>query len=455
MRLPARIRRTLRLWCLPFAATAAGQPQEFILPNDLKLIVQEDHRAPVAVVQVWYKVGSSYEHDGTTGLSHALEHMMFKGTKRRAPGEFSRLVAARGGRENAFTTTDYTAYFEEWAASNVALSFELEADRMRNLRFDAQDFAKEMNVIMEERRMRTDDNPQALASEAVDAVAFLTSPYRHPVIGWQSDLETMRLEDLKGWYQRWYAPNNAIVVVVGDVEPARIRDLALKYFGPLAKQPITPPKPRTEPEQRGIRRLTFKSESAKLPYLLMAYKAPVLVEALAKRTNAEPWEIYALDVLAETLDGDPSARLTRNLVRGKQLAAEVESSYSPAARLESLFGFAAVPTAGHTLEELETAIDAEIAEIQKAPPTAAELARIKTRVVADKTFQLDSVFYQAMMIGSLQAVGLDWRLKDDYVERIRAVTAEQVQAVARKYLTEDRLTVAYLLPVTKGAADAR
>ncbi|MBI5616351.1 MAG: insulinase family protein [Gammaproteobacteria bacterium] len=450
----ARIRQCLLILCLPLAAAAAEPAQEFTLPNGLKLIVQEDHRAPVAVVQVWYKIGSSYEHDGTTGLSHALEHMMFKGTKHHPPGAFSRIVAARGGKENAFTTTDYTAYFEQWAASNVELSFDLEADRMRNLTFDEQDFAKEMKVIMEERHMRTDDNPQALASEVVDAVAFLTSPYRHPVIGWQSDLESMRLEDLRAWYARWYAPNNAIVVVVGDVEPAKVHALAQKHFGPLAKQLIPPTKPRTEPEQRGMKRLTFKSESATLPYLMMAYKAPVLVEALAKRTNAEPWEIYALDVLSETLDGDQSSRLTRNLVRGRQIAAQVESSYAPASRLESLFSFAAVPTPGHTLEELEKAIGAEIAALQSAPPTPEELARIKTRVVADEVFQQDSVFYQAMVIGSLEAVGLDWRIKDDYVERIKAVTPEQVQAVARKYLTEDRLTVAHLLPVAKGDADA-
>jgi len=451
----ARIRDCLLLICLPFAAAAVEPAQEFMLPNGLKLIVQEDHRAPVAVVQVWYKVGSSYEHDGTTGLSHALEHMMFKGTKHHKPGEFSRIVAARGGKENAFTTTDYTAYFEEWAASNVELSFQLEADRMRNLQFDEQDFEKEMKVIMEERHMRTDDNPQALASEAVDAVAFLTSPYRHPVIGWAADIESMRLEDLKAWYQRWYAPNNAVVVVVGDVAPENVHTLALKYFGPLQQQPIAPTKPRTEPEQRGMKRLTFKSESATLPYLLMAYKTPVLVEALDKRAGVEPWEIYALDVLAETLDGDQSSRLTRNLVRGRQLAAQVESSYPPAARLESLFSFAAVPTSGHTLEELESAIGAEITALQKTPPTAEELARIKTRVVADKVFQLDSVFYQAMIIGSLQAVGLDWHLKDDYVEHIKAVTPEQVQAVAKKYLVEDSLTVAHLLPVAKGVADAR
>lgn len=427
-------------------AVAAATAQEFILDNGLKLIVQEDHRAPVAVVQVWYRVGASYEHDGITGVSHALEHMMFKGTEKHPPGEFSRIVALRGGRENAFTGTDYTAYFQTWAAENVGLSFELEADRMQHLSIPEKEFENEMRVILEERRLRTDDNPQALAGETVNAVAYQTSPYRHPVIGWAADIENMRLVDLLTWYRRWYEPNNATVVVVGDVDPLAVYELAKKNFGGLPAGEIRPPKNRPEVLQRGIKRISLTSDKARLPYLIMGFKAPVLSETEGGEQDVEEWEIYALDVLSETLDGDHSARLTRNLVRGKQIASSVNAEYSSGSRLHTLFSFNGVPRPGHTLADLEAAILEEIEAIKQQPPSAGELERIKTQVVADSIYERDSMFYQAMVIGSLETVGLDWRLKDVYVDKIRNVTAEQVQAVARKYLLPEHLTVAYLMP---------
>jgi zinc protease len=434
------------LCCCALAATgAAPRAHEYRLDNGLRLIVQEDHRAPLAVVQVWYRVGSAYEHDGITGVSHALEHMMFKNTKELGVGEFSRIVAARGGRENAFTSDDYTAYYQEWSAENVELSFKLEADRMRNLIVDDAEFAKEINVVLEERRLRTDDNPQALAYEAARATAYQTSPYRYPVIGWEADIKNMSADDLRAWYQRWYGPNNATVVVVGDVDPQAVHALAQRHFGPLAASDITPPKPRPEVAQSGTKRVTVKSATAQVPLLLMAYKAPALPVG-ARSPGVEDWEIYALDVLAETLDGDDSARLARSLVRGREIAAEVDAGYSSTSALETLFYFSAVPRAGTTLAELEGAIVAEIENLQKEPPSADELERIKTQVVADDVFERDSMSHQAIIIGSLASVGLDWRLKDGYVERIKAVTREQVLAVAAKYLHADALTVAYLMP---------
>lgn len=427
------------------AAPPAATTQEFTLPNGLRLIVEEDHRAPVAVVQVWYQVGSSYEHDGITGVSHALEHMMFKGTKKHAEGEFSRIVATRGGRENAFTSDDYTVYFEEWAASNVEKSFELEADRMRDLVIDDGEFAKEINVVLEERRLRTDDNPQSLALEAAHATAYQTSPYRYPTIGWEADIKNMTADDLRAWYRRWYGPNNAIVIVVGDVEPDAVLALARKHFGPLATSDIPPPRYRPEVPQLGQKRIEVLSAKVTVPYLVMAYKAPALAPN-AHDGEAPAWEPYALDVLAETLDGDDSARFPSRLVRGREVAADIDVSYGSATRLATLFYLSGVPRDGIALVELERALIDEVAALKQDPPTAAELERIKTQVVADNVFERDSMQHKASMIGGLAAIGLDWRLKDQYVGNIKAVTPAQVIAVAEKYLRPEGLTVAYLLP---------
>ena len=436
------------LLCLAALGSPSGaspRTHEFQLDNGLKLIVQEDHRAPVAVVQVWYRVGSSYEHDGITGVSHALEHMMFKRTKNLDTGEFSTIVSANGGRENAFTSSDYTAYFQQWSAENVALSFELEAERMQNLVIEDDEFAKEINVVLEERRLRTDDNPQALAQEVSRAVAFQTSPYRQPVIGWAADIKNMTAADLRGWYDDWYGPNNATVVVVGDVDPSNVLVLAKKHFGALKKRDIRIPKPRPEVEQHGLKRVSFVSAKAKVPFLAMGYKAPTLARTPGEAA-VEQWEIYALDVLAAALSGDESARLRRNLQRGRELASEISAGYSSVTRLGDLFYFSAVPRPGTSLEALEEAIIGEIEQLRKETIAVDELDRIKTQVVADTVFERDSMFYQGMMIGTLESVGLDWRLKDTYVDSINAVTQAQVLEVAKKYLRSERLTVAYLMP---------
>ena len=431
------------LCCL--SVQSASLTHEYTLDNGLKLIVQEDHRAHVAVVQVWYRVGSSYEHDGITGVSHALEHMMFKGTKRFCPGQFSATVAAHGGRQNAFTSSDYTAYYEEWSADKVELSFDLEADRMRNLIIDDAEFKKEINVVLEERRMRTDDSPESLATETAEAVAFLTSPYRYPVIGWEADIKNMTAADLRAWYQRWYGPNNAIVVVVGDVQPDAVYALAKKHFGPLVASEIAPPKNRPEIAQNGTKRVVLNNDKARVPYLVMAYKAPVLAQAM-RGEGVDQWEPYALDVLAAMLTGDDSARLKRELVRGREIASSVSAGVETAARLPTLFSLSAVPAAGVSLEKLEQAITEQLNGLAARPPSAAELERIKTQVVADTVFQRDSMQHEAMTIGALEAVGLGWKYRDSYVDKIRAVSAEQVLAVAQKYLVPQGLTVAYLQP---------
>ncbi len=422
------------------SAAGTRAVHEFILDNGLKLLVREDHRAPVVVSQIWYKVGSSYEHDGITGISHVLEHMMFKGTEKHPAGEFSRIISENGGRENAFTGRDYTAYFQQLEKSRLEVSFRLEADRMRNLLLPEDEFRKEVKVVMEERRLRTEDNPEALTYEQFMAAAFVSSPYHHPVIGWMDDLENLTIEDLKAWYRKWYAPNNATLVVVGDVDPQAVLALAKKHFGALQPSRLTPPKPRREIPQRGLRRLTVKAP-AQLPYLLMGYKVPVL------KTAAEDWEPYALEVLAGVLDGGASARLARELVRGRQIAASAGAGYSLTARQDDLLMLDGTPAPGHDIATLETALRDQVRRLREEPVSAEELDRVKAQVVANDVYQRDSVFYQAMQLGILETVGLDWRLAEEYVARIRAVTAEQVQAVARKYLVDDRLTIAVLEPL--------
>lgn len=426
-------------------AAGSEKTHEFMLDNGLKLIVQEDHRSPVVVTQVWYKVGSSYEHEGITGLSHMLEHMMFKGTKDIAPGDFSRIIAENGGRENAFTSRDYTAYYQQLEKSRLPISFKLEADRMRNLIISDEEFLKERKVVSEERRMRTDDKPQSLGYEKLQAAAHQTSPYRNPVIGWMADIENYEPQDMRDWYQMWYAPNNATVVVVGDVEPEEVHQLAIKHFGPLKPEELAVLKARPEIPQTGEKRLLIK-DNARIPYLLMGYKVPSLVKALSDPEITEK-EIYALEVLSGVLDGGNSARLTKNLVRGREIASSAGAGYTMLSRLETLFLFDGMPAQGQTLEILEKAIRDEIEKVKNDPLDEKEMARVKTQVITSDVYEKDSVYYQAMIIGTLETIGLDWKVRDEYVEKIQAVTAEEVQAAARKYLIDDHLTVEYLLPI--------
>lgn len=432
----------LAMFFLLKLAPAVSKVHEFRLDNGLKLIVKEDHRAPVVVSQVWYKVGSSYEYEGLTGISHMLEHMMFKGTDRYGPGEFSRIIAENGGRENAFTGADYTAYFESLERSRLAVAFELEADRMQNLRLDEQEFSKEKQVVLEERRLRTEDQPRAKTIEHFMATAYTNGPYRNPVIGWPADIEHLTLEDLKSWYRLWYAPNNATLVVVGDVDPKETLKLAERWFGKLKPSAIPPLKPRTEVEQVGERRLTLRLP-AELPYLVMGYKVPVL----ASLPKEQQWEAYALTVLAEILDGGESARLSSRLVRGRQIAASVSASYDLYDRLPTLLLLDGTPAQGHTLAELEQSLREEVRKLQTELVTPEELARVKTQVTAETIYERDSMFYQAMQIGLLETIGLGWQRMDEYVDKIHQVTAEQVQEVARKYLLPEWLTVAYLEPL--------
>ena len=415
---------------------------EKILANGLKVIVKPDHRAPVVISQVWYKVGSSYETGGTTGVSHVLEHMMFKGTEHYPAGEFNKIISRNGGEDNAFTSKDYTAYYQKLEKSRLKVSFELEADRMRGLLLPEDEFAKEVMVVMEERRWRTDDKPQSLTYEQFITTAFDNSGYHNPIIGWMDDLKNMQVADLRRWYQRYYAPNNATIVVVGDVQPDAVFTLAEHYFGVLKPFKIEPPKPRVEREQKGTKRIEMALQ-AKLPYLLMGYKVPVMNSAEIK------WEPYALDLLAGILDGGDSARFSKTLVKGSKIATSAGAGYSMDSRMQDLFLLDGVPAKGTTMAQLEAALLKQLDAIKNKPVSEAELNRVKAQVISSAVYEKDSMFYQAMKIGIAETIGFGWQQDSLYVQRIQAVTAEQIQQVASKYLIAKTLTVAVLKPLNR------
>jgi len=422
-----------------FAGTAAADIHEITLANGLRVIVKEDHRAPTVVHMVWYRAGSIDEKDGTSGVAHDLEHLMFKGTKSLAAGEFNKRVAEAGGRDNAFTSYDYTAYFQIVPKAALPQMMRLEADRMKNLAFTEKEFASELKVVMEERRWRTEDNPQSLVHENLRAVAFTAHPYRRPVIGWMDDLEHLSWQDARDWYTTWYAPNNAYVVVVGDVDHREVFRLAQKHYGDYKSHALPQRKPQHEPEQVGIRRLAVKAP-AKLPYLAMLWKVPKLSDP---RQDRDP---YALEVLAAVLDGHGAARLAKNLVRDTRIAQSAGAGYDGTLRGEASFVMDGQPAEGKSVAELEAALRGEIKRIQDDGITPEELQRVKTQLVAAQTYKRDSLMAQAMEIGSTEGAGLSWRDIDLLVEKIRGVSAAEVQAVAKKYFVDEHLTVGVLDP---------
>ena len=428
----------LTLICIGTPASAATVAQR-TLPNGMTIIVKEDHRSPVAVSMVWYRAGSMDEVSGTTGVAHMLEHMMFKGTKKVPAGEFSRTIARAGGRENAFTSRDYTAYYQQLHKSKLPVALELEADRMTNLSFAEEEFTKESKVVMEERRSRTDDNPHSQLQEQLMATIYISHPYRSPVVGWMNDLQNMQLADARGWYEKWYAPNNATLVVAGDVKAEEVFALAEKLFGPIPAHMMPERKIHIEPRQFGIKRITVKAP-AELPYLVMAYHAPVL------RDVEKDWEPYALFVLNGILDGNDASRLNRELVRKSRVANSANSSYDLINRGPALFFLDGVPAEGKTVTDVEAALREQIRLLVEQGVSDDELQRVKAQVTASQVYARDSVYYQAMRIGMLQTIGLPFDSSDRQVKKLQEVTADQVREVARKYLVDDNLTVAVLDP---------
>ncbi|MDY7562781.1 pitrilysin family protein [Pseudomonas sp. 10B1] len=432
--------------CLPFSALAAvpQSTHEFTLDNGLKVIVREDHRAPVVVSQVWYKVGSSYETPGKTGLSHALEHMMFKGSKHVGPGQASLILRDLGAQENAFTSDDYTAYYQVLVRDRLGVAFELEADRMASLLLPPEQFIREIEVIKEERRLRTDDKPISKAFERFKAMAFPASGYHTPTIGWMADLNRMDVAELRHWYQSWYVPNNATLVVVGDVQPDEVKALAQRYFGPIPRRETPPSKIPLELAEPGERLITLHVQT-QLPSLIYGFNVPSMATAEDKSL------VNALRLISALLDGGYSARIPSRLERGEELVASASSSYDAFSRGDSLFMISATPNLqkNKTLADVEAGIWRLLDELKTTPPTSAELERVQAQVVAALVFERDSISSQASTIGELESVGLSWKLIDQELDAIKHVTPADIQKAARTYFIRERLSVAHVLPEEK------
>nr|WP_315234642.1 pitrilysin family protein [uncultured Albidiferax sp.] len=445
------MKRLLPLLCCSLSALANAQIAPSTTPttatqcglaNGLTVIVQPDHRAPTAVQMLWVRVGAMDEVDGTSGVAHILEHMLFKGTPSLAPGEFSRRVAALGGRENAFTAKDNTGYYQQIPAAKLEAVMQLEADRFAHNQWSDDEFKRELEVVKEERRMRVEDSPRSLMHEALTATVFTASPYRRPVVGWMSDLEAMTADDARAFYQRWYVPANAALVVAGDVEPAQVCALAQKHYGSIPARAVPARKPRLEPQQVGIRRLDYKAP-AEQAYVALAFKVPKLAE--------DNDDALALTVLAAVLDGYSGARLERALTQDRGQAggpvADSAGAYNGlVGRGPQLFMLDGVPAAGRTTEQVEAALRSQVALVAQNGVTEAELSRVKTQWVSNAVYKLDSVFNQARELGSNWVQGLPLDANDRLIARLRGITAAQVQAVAARYFGDDQLTVAALRP---------
>ncbi len=408
---------------------------ETTLPNGLKVILLENHRAPLVTFQVWYRVGSRNEAWGKTGLSHMLEHMMYKGTKKVSPQEFSRIIQEHGGNDNAFTSQDFTAYFENLSADHIQIPIDLESDRMQNLVLKEEDFRTERLVVMEERRLRTEDNPQAFLGEQMEAAAFQIQPYHWPIIGWMADLERFTIEDLKEHYKTYYNPVNAFLVVVGDFKKEDLLPKIEKAFGSYPKGVVPKQEKGMESPQVGERRIFVKKE-AQLPSLVMAYHVP----------NLRDPDSYVLEVIEVILSAGKSSRLYQALVREKRLALNVDANHSLVSRDPNLFYLSADLLPGKEVAEVEKALDQEIERLQKDPVSERDLEKAKNQIEASFVFGQDSLFSQAMLLARYE-ISLNWRAIDDYIPSIRKVSPEDIQRVAKRYLIPDNRTVGILIPL--------
>lgn len=432
----------------PAATTAAAPVTQFQLANGLTVIVKPDRRAPTAAHMLWVRVGSMDEVDGTSGVAHVMEHMMFKGTPDMKPGEFSRRVAALGGRENAFTTRDATGFYQQIPSGKLEEVMRLEADRFARNQWADDEFKKELEVVKEERRLRTEDSPRALMYEAANAVTFVASPYRRPVVGWMSDLDALTPDEARDFYRRWYVPANAAVVVAGDVDVAQVRRLAEKYYGRIAARPVPPRKPRLEPAQAGLRRLDFKA-SASQAYVSLSFKVPGLRSPQAAPGGNEAFnrDALALTVLSAVLDGYSGARLDRALTQGEQrLADSAGASNGLIGRGPQVFTLDGVPADGKTAQQVADALRQQVALIAREGVSEAELQRVKTQWVASETYKLDAVFSQARELGSYWVNGLPLDADTRLIAQLRSISGAEVQAVAARYFGDDELTIATLLP---------
>ncbi|OGV27754.1 MAG: hypothetical protein A3F18_00780 [Legionellales bacterium RIFCSPHIGHO2_12_FULL_37_14] len=434
-----------------FLAPVHADIVQFKLDNGLKVTIKPNYRAPIAIVMIWYEVGSADEPPGLTGLSHMLEHMMFKGTKAVPNDQFTKIIAENGGQMNAFTAQDYTAYYEKIAAQSIDIPLRLEADRMQNLQLTEQDFAKELNVVKEERRLRIEDNPEAITLERLNATAYLSFAYQHPVIGWMADLSQINLPALKKWYKRYYSPNNANLIIVGAVDPITIQRKIEHYFGKIPSKQLPKRILQQEPQSLGAKSVNI-SKNAEQPIMMMAFAAPSLryIELLnatnPKEAQINPKTPYVLEVIAGILDAGDNGRLNQELVNKQHVAAAANAFYDLYSLLATQFIFFAVPSAASNLEEVKKAILQQINRLKTELVSAKELQRIKTQLIAQKTYAEDSLFSQASELGIVNSIGLASKVIDAYRTQIEAVTNNEIRECANKYFSQSALTVAQLQP---------
>jgi zinc protease len=416
---------------------------QFRLKNGLDIIVKQDRGAPVVMSTLWYRVGGSYEHSGITGVSHVLEHMMFQGTKKVPAAEFSQQIENIGGELNAITSRDFTEYYEEVASNHVALCFRLEADRMHNLIIDNVRFKRELKVVKEERSMRVDDNPLARTYERLKALSFVNNPYHHPVVGWPTDLDSINWKDAENWYHSWYMPNNAILIVVGDIAPKKVFKLASQYFGALKPGVLPVLKPRHEAKPVGEKQIDVILPG-KQKAIFLAYQAPSL-----KSSGHSKWKAYALAVLSEILGGSNSSRLDKDLVREQHLASSVYTDYDFITLHAGLLVISAYPPDNVNLLKLQKAILLEVNKLKTGLVSKQELNRVKAMVVANKTYSLDSLPKQARELGLYAVAGLSVSEYTSYVDNINKVSAKQIESVAREFLNKNNLSIARYVPAKK------
>ena len=416
------------------AAPAADRVVASTLDNGLRVLLLEDHRSPIVSFQVWYRVGSRDEHRGATGIAHFLEHLMFKGTPARGPKQFARLVEENGGQDNAFTSQDVTSYFVDIAAPKIDLVIELEADRLQNLLLDPKEINAEREVVIEERRTRTEDDPSGFLGEEVGSIAFKAHPYGSPIIGWMEDIKRITPAEIRAFYKTYYVPNNAIVVAVGDFRAPAVLEKIQKTFGRIPRAQTPPPVLAVEPTQNGERRVIVKKE-AELPVVYMAWHVP----------NHQSNDAPALEVLSTILSGGRASRLYRDLVYQRQLALEAGGDYSYFALDPNLFWFWATPMPGQTPETLEAELAKHMERLKTEPVTDEELARAKNQIESAFVFQEDSVHRRAALLARFELIG-GYAQTDSFMTKIRAVTAADLTRVAGAWFAPERRSVGVLLP---------
>lgn len=414
-------------------------PETFTLANGMQVVVISNHRVPVISHMVWYKVGSADEIEGKTGLAHLTEHLMFKGTPSVPAGEFSKIVARNGGRDNAFTSSDYTAYFQNVARDRLELVMKMEADRMVNLTLDDDNVKTERAVVLEERSSRTDNNPTALLSERIEAVQYLNHPYRNPIIGWGSEIAGLTTQDAIDWYKKWYAPNNAVLLVAGDITAAELKPLAEKYYGGIPAREVPQRIRRQEPQQVTARRVELRDARVQQPSWSKRYLAP-------SYHAGDKDKAYALQVLAEVLGGGATSRLYRSLVVERGIASGAGSFYEPMALDLSTFGFYASPRPGIAMDKIETAMTEELRKVLDKGITDQEVETAKQRLRANVTYARDSLSTGVRVIGEALATGQTVEDVESWPARIGAVTAEQVNEAAKAVLVDGNSVTGLLLP---------